>query len=49
MAYYKGLTQTEISNQTGLPLGTVKTRVTVALKRLRSVMPDAGKEVSRRE
>lgn len=47
MAYYKGLTQTEISTHTGLPLGTVKTRVTAALKRLRAVIPDAGKEVNR--
>lgn len=41
MAYYEGLTQPEISRRTGLPLGTVKTRVTAALRRLRSVMPEA--------
>lgn len=48
MAYYRGLTQTEISSHTGLPLGTVKTRVTAALKRLRSVMPGSGREESSR-
>lgn len=48
MAYYRGLTQSEISSHTGLPLGTVKTRVTAALKRLRSVMPDSGREESSR-
>lgn len=42
LAYHEGLTQTEISRRTGLPLGTVKTRVTAALKSLRSAMPDAG-------
>lgn len=49
MAYYEGLTQTEISSQIGLPLGTVKTRVAAALKCLRSVMPDVGREANRRE
>lgn len=48
LAYQEGLTQTEISRQTGLPLGTVKTRVTAALKRLRSAMPDTPREEDHR-
>lgn len=38
MAYYEGLSQREISQRTGLPLGTVKSQTTAALKRLRHAM-----------
>ena len=35
LAYFQGLSQREISRRTGVALGTVKTRTTSALKRLR--------------
>ncbi|MCH8870291.1 MAG: sigma-70 family RNA polymerase sigma factor [Chloroflexi bacterium] len=38
LAYFGGLTHSEISNQLGQPLGTVKTRMRLALKKLRSVL-----------
>ena len=34
MAFFDGLTHTEIAQQTGLPLGTIKTRIRAALQRL---------------
>ena len=44
LAYFEGLSQREISLRTGLPLGTVKTRTTSALKRFRRALesPLAG-------
>lgn len=38
MAFYEGLTQSEISGQTGIPLGTVKTRTLLAMKKLRKAL-----------
>jgi len=38
LAYFEGLSQREISRQTGLPLGTIKSRTTAALKRFRQAI-----------
>ena len=38
LAYFGGLTHSEISKQLGQPLGTVKIRMRLALKKLRSVL-----------
>ena len=37
LSFFRGLTQNEIALQTGTPLGTVKTRTLLAMKKLRSV------------
>ena len=38
MAFYRGMTQREISESTGIPLGTVKTRTLLAMKKLRTAL-----------
>ncbi len=38
MAYFEGLTHTEISERTGTPLGTVKTRIRTALATVRRAL-----------
>jgi RNA polymerase sigma-70 factor (ECF subfamily) len=48
LAYFEGLSQREISRRTGVPLGTVKSRTTAALKRLhRSLVNPGAGEVRR--
>lgn len=38
LAFFKGMTQSEISSSTGIPLGTVKTRTLLAMKKLRKAL-----------
>jgi RNA polymerase sigma-70 factor (ECF subfamily) len=42
MAYFQGLTQTEIAERLREPLGTVKTRTQLAMKKLRERLKDLG-------
>ena len=49
LAYFEGLSQREISLRTGVPLGTVKSRTTAALKRFRSAMTTAETREMNRE
>jgi RNA polymerase sigma-70 factor (ECF subfamily) len=39
LAYFQGLSQSDISEKTGLPLGTVKTRVRLGLLKLAAAVP----------
>src|SRR5215218_6621644 len=49
LAYFRGLSQREITERTGVPLGTVKTRTASAYKSLRRelVVQDSSREVIR--
>ena len=41
LGFFGGATQEQIARQTGLPLGTVKTRMRTGLRRLRGLLEDA--------
>ena len=44
LAYYGGMTHSEIASKLEQPLGTVKTRMRLALRKLRNVMGPEGRE-----
>ncbi|MGH7496422.1 MAG: sigma-70 family RNA polymerase sigma factor [bacterium] len=46
MAYFQGLSQSEIAEATGTPLGTVKTRTRQAMMKLRESLQRAGKSTA---
>ena len=40
LAFFAGMTQSEIASATDIPLGTVKTRTLLAMKKLRKALED---------
>ena len=44
LSFYKGMSQREISVQTGVPLGTVKTRLELAMRKIESKFKEVNSE-----
>ena len=47
LAYFAGLTQAEIAEETATPIGTVKTRVRLAMRKLRDAMEQVRTQPAR--
>jgi RNA polymerase sigma-70 factor (ECF subfamily) len=45
LAFFRGMTQREIAEEHGIPLGTVKTRTLLAMKKLRTALRDEIREL----
>ncbi len=45
LAFFRGMTQSEIAETTGIPLGTVKTRTLLAMKKLRNALREDLREL----
>ena len=45
LAYFEGMTQYEIANYVGIPVGTVKTRIRLGIEKLERMLRAAGLEV----
>jgi RNA polymerase sigma-70 factor (ECF subfamily) len=45
LAYFGGLTQQEIANKTGLPLGTIKTRMRLGMQKMRDELRRLDHEI----
>ena len=45
LAFFRGMTQSEIANVTGIPLGTVKPRTLLAMKQLRRALSEDLREL----
>jgi RNA polymerase sigma-70 factor (ECF subfamily) len=49
LAYFGGMTQVEIAERTGDPLGTVKTRIRLGMRKLRDLLTDPGDPTADRD